>query len=237
VECGHHGCQPPRAARSAAVKVIRAWPRNHQRADGRLRCRCATAARLAWAPWPRRCVSIFLDKNIRYIGKSQSNRPPKRTQRPPGVATAAPRAVFCSASCCWWPAAAAIRLGTPQQPSARLRRKVGVAPMAMLWHRATSCSDPARWCWCRAAAAAAAVGVTSVRASDAPVSDALGNQPSTGSRASCLMRCPAYCSCEAASSSTEPGPALPHATVAAGGSPAWPSRWPLTFAITWLTAR
>jgi hypothetical protein len=34
-------------------------------------------------PWPRRCVSIFLDKkNIRYIGESQSNRPPKRTQRP-----------------------------------------------------------------------------------------------------------------------------------------------------------
>jgi hypothetical protein len=30
-----------------------------------------------------RCVSIFLDKNRRYIGKSQSERPPKRTQRTP----------------------------------------------------------------------------------------------------------------------------------------------------------
>jgi hypothetical protein len=31
--------------------------------------------------WPRRCVSIFLDKNKRYIGKSQSQRPPKKAQR------------------------------------------------------------------------------------------------------------------------------------------------------------
>jgi hypothetical protein len=30
-----------------------------------------------------RCVSIFLDKNRRYIGKSQSERPPERTQRTP----------------------------------------------------------------------------------------------------------------------------------------------------------
>jgi hypothetical protein len=30
-----------------------------------------------------RCVSIFLDKNRRYIGKSQSKWPPKRTQRTP----------------------------------------------------------------------------------------------------------------------------------------------------------
>jgi hypothetical protein len=30
-----------------------------------------------------RCVSIFLDKNRRYIGKSQPKRPPKRTQRTP----------------------------------------------------------------------------------------------------------------------------------------------------------
>jgi hypothetical protein len=29
------------------------------------------------------CVSILRDKNRRYIGKSQSKRPPKRTQRPP----------------------------------------------------------------------------------------------------------------------------------------------------------
>jgi hypothetical protein len=45
-------------------------------------------------PWPSpsparrvstrvRCVSIFLDKNRRYIGKYQSKRPPKRTQRTP----------------------------------------------------------------------------------------------------------------------------------------------------------
>jgi hypothetical protein len=30
-----------------------------------------------------RCVSIFLDKSRRHIAKSQSKRPPKRTQRPP----------------------------------------------------------------------------------------------------------------------------------------------------------
>ena len=30
-----------------------------------------------------RCVSIFLDQNRRYIGKSQSKRPPKRTKRTP----------------------------------------------------------------------------------------------------------------------------------------------------------
>jgi hypothetical protein len=29
------------------------------------------------------CVSIFLDKDRRHIGKSQSERPPTRTQRPP----------------------------------------------------------------------------------------------------------------------------------------------------------
>jgi hypothetical protein len=36
-------------------------------------------------PAPRvRCVSmLLLDKNRRYIGKSQSKRPPTRTQRPP----------------------------------------------------------------------------------------------------------------------------------------------------------
>jgi hypothetical protein len=32
------------------------------------------------AGWAR-CVSIFLDKNRRYIGKSQSKRPPKRSRR------------------------------------------------------------------------------------------------------------------------------------------------------------
>jgi hypothetical protein len=30
-----------------------------------------------------RCVSVFLDQNRRYIGKSQSERPPNRTQRTP----------------------------------------------------------------------------------------------------------------------------------------------------------
>jgi hypothetical protein len=37
------------------------------------------------APCPTRvrCVSVFLDKNRRYIGKSQSKRPPTRTQRTP----------------------------------------------------------------------------------------------------------------------------------------------------------
>jgi hypothetical protein len=34
-------------------------------------------------PGRGRCASIFLDKNGRHIGKSQSKRPTKRTQRPP----------------------------------------------------------------------------------------------------------------------------------------------------------
>jgi hypothetical protein len=34
-----------------------------------------------------RCVSIFLDKNRRYIGTSQSKRPPKRTQRTPHLSS------------------------------------------------------------------------------------------------------------------------------------------------------
>jgi hypothetical protein len=37
----------------------------------------------AIGPTRVRCVSIFLDKNRRDIGKSQSKRPPKRTQRTP----------------------------------------------------------------------------------------------------------------------------------------------------------
>jgi hypothetical protein len=43
----------------------------------------------AAAPPPPRCVSIFRDKNRRHIGKSQSKRPPKRTQRPPHHCTMA----------------------------------------------------------------------------------------------------------------------------------------------------
>jgi hypothetical protein len=34
-------------------------------------------------PGRGRCVSIFLDKNRRYIGKPQSKWPPERTPRPP----------------------------------------------------------------------------------------------------------------------------------------------------------
>jgi hypothetical protein len=44
---------------------------------------CAAPAPPRWADdaGRGRCVSIFLDKNRHYIGKSQSKRPPKRTQR------------------------------------------------------------------------------------------------------------------------------------------------------------
>jgi hypothetical protein len=57
---------------------IRHWRRRRRslapQASGKLRAvRCRVA--------DRRCVSIFLDKNRRYVGKSQSKRPPKRTQR------------------------------------------------------------------------------------------------------------------------------------------------------------
>jgi hypothetical protein len=38
------------------------------------------------SPTCRLARSILLDKNRRYIGKSQSQRPPKRTQRRPGIA-------------------------------------------------------------------------------------------------------------------------------------------------------
>jgi hypothetical protein len=37
--------------------------------------------------WPRRCVSIFLDTNRHYIGKSQSTRPTVNTHRPGHIAT------------------------------------------------------------------------------------------------------------------------------------------------------
>jgi hypothetical protein len=50
-------------------------------------------------PWPRdglvsgrgRGVSRFLEQSRRYIGESQSQRPPKRTQRPPHPQRARPR--------------------------------------------------------------------------------------------------------------------------------------------------
>jgi hypothetical protein len=41
-------------------------------------------------PAPGRCVSIFLDQNRCHIGKSQSKKPPKRTQRPPHQPRRAP---------------------------------------------------------------------------------------------------------------------------------------------------
>jgi hypothetical protein len=46
-----------------------------------------------------RCVSIFLDENRRYRGKSQSKRPPKRTQRPPHQ----PRPATGTRQPLWWP--------------------------------------------------------------------------------------------------------------------------------------
>jgi hypothetical protein len=46
-------------------------------------CEAVAALREACRALPaeRRCVSIFLDKNRRYVGKSQPKRPPKRAQR------------------------------------------------------------------------------------------------------------------------------------------------------------
>jgi hypothetical protein len=82
--------RPSRRTRRAAHHVPRASPRARRVAAGavgarapRRSPRCAREA----APRPPatrvRCVSMFLDKNRRYIGKSQSKRPPKRTQRTP----------------------------------------------------------------------------------------------------------------------------------------------------------
>jgi hypothetical protein len=51
-----------------------------------------------------RCVSIFLDKNRRYIGKSQSKRPPQRTQRTPHPS---------SDTCAQW---ASVQSGPPGPP-------------------------------------------------------------------------------------------------------------------------
>jgi hypothetical protein len=72
-----------------------------------------------------RCVSIFLDKNRRYIGKSQSKRPPKRTQRTPhqpAPATRAPDRGARSAAACrhhprsWRRQAEAARCRTSEAP-------------------------------------------------------------------------------------------------------------------------
>ena len=46
-----------------------------------------------------RCVSIFLDRNRRYVGKSQPKRPPKRTQRPPHLRARSRSASRSSATC------------------------------------------------------------------------------------------------------------------------------------------
>jgi hypothetical protein len=71
-----------------------------------------------------RCVSIILDKNRRYIGKSQSKRPPKRTQRtphPPGSPAASSRPVRggtpAAAAPCASPAAAAAPRPAPARPA------------------------------------------------------------------------------------------------------------------------
>jgi hypothetical protein len=60
-------------------------PGAHAAACGsrRRRRRRQASPRAAPPPGRRRCVSIFLDKNRRRMGKSQSKRPPKSTQRPP----------------------------------------------------------------------------------------------------------------------------------------------------------
>jgi hypothetical protein len=44
-------------------------------------------------PTRARCVSIFLDKNRRHIGKSQPKRPPQRTQRTPHQRLQEPQAL------------------------------------------------------------------------------------------------------------------------------------------------
>eukprot|EP01047_Picozoa_sp_COSAG01_P033308 COSAG01_NODE_2445_length_7675_cov_30.173036_6_plen_214_part_00 len=67
----------PLAARQAGLGA-------QQLHEVRRQARRALRAAAAAAALTRvRCVSIFLDKNRRYIGKSQSKRKPKRTQQTP----------------------------------------------------------------------------------------------------------------------------------------------------------
>jgi hypothetical protein len=93
------------------VLVAEELARCEARVDGE-----AGAAGVGAAPRPTRvrCVSILLDKNRRYIGKSQSKRPPKRTQRTPHRACAswlaseplsrcpASPGPHCGGGAAWW---------------------------------------------------------------------------------------------------------------------------------------
>ena len=82
-------------------------------------------------PGRGRCVSMFLDKNKRYIGKSQLRRPHKRTQRPPHPAHAReqPRAVLGA------------RLPGPLQPRLARRLRACTATSAVA-HRPARLSSP-----------------------------------------------------------------------------------------------
>eukprot|EP01047_Picozoa_sp_COSAG01_P033404 COSAG01_NODE_2456_length_7666_cov_451.127660_4_plen_197_part_00 len=86
--------QQPRPRLSAPVDpadtplVTAAWrqrvaPPFHHRHTPAWRHRSRPSHQRLAPPTRVRCVSTFLDKNRRYIGKSQPQRPPERTQRTP----------------------------------------------------------------------------------------------------------------------------------------------------------
>jgi hypothetical protein len=74
------------------------------------------------SPTRVRCVSILLDKNRRYIGKSQSKRPPKRTQRTPHLRPG-PCARRAAARCCAHGAPGACRHRAELRCAAAPRRR------------------------------------------------------------------------------------------------------------------
>jgi hypothetical protein len=65
----------PPSGRLVTQQLLRSLAQRHRRLPQR--------SHAVLVPTRGRCVSIFLDKNRRYIGKSQSKRPPERTQRTP----------------------------------------------------------------------------------------------------------------------------------------------------------
>jgi hypothetical protein len=78
------GGRGPRRSAPPSVRCSRPSParRSSRRRSGTAAPTTGGAARAAPAPAGRgRGVSIFLGKNRRYIGKSQPERPPQRTQR------------------------------------------------------------------------------------------------------------------------------------------------------------
>jgi hypothetical protein len=83
------GRQTDNTVRCCAASCCQGYPTEHGARRSKPWRGAAVRGR-RWRPGRGRCVSIFLDKNRHYIGKSQPKRPPTRTQRPPHREAAPP---------------------------------------------------------------------------------------------------------------------------------------------------